>query len=43
VFECWIKIDNKKRVKMYLFYPGEEYISINNVKVIPVAGIFRGQ
>ena len=33
----------KKKVKMYLFYPGEEYGSIDDVKVIPVAGIFRGQ
>ncbi len=33
----------KNKVKMYLFYPGDEYISINNVKVIPVAGIFGGQ
>lgn len=33
----------KKKVKMYLFYPGDEYISINDVKVIPVAGIFGGQ
>jgi len=33
----------KKRVKMYLFYPGEEYSSINDVKLVPLAGIFRGQ
>ena len=33
----------KKRVKMYLFYPGEEYGSIDDVKVIPVASLFRGQ
>lgn len=33
----------KKKVKMYLFYPGEEYGSINDVQVIPVASLFRGQ
>jgi predicted AAA+ superfamily ATPase len=33
----------KKKVKMYLFYPGDEYITINNVKVSPVASLFRGQ
>jgi hypothetical protein len=33
----------KKNVKMYLFYPGDEYISINEVKIIPVAGIFGGE
>jgi hypothetical protein len=33
----------KKKVKMYLFYPGDEYITINDVKIIPVAGLFRGQ
>jgi hypothetical protein len=32
----------KKNVKMYLFYPGDEYFSINEVKFIPVAGIFGG-
>ncbi len=33
----------KNKVKMYLFYPGEEYGLINGVKVIPVSNIFRGQ
>ncbi len=33
----------KKRVKMYLFYPGDEYLSLGNVKIIPVAGLFRGK
>ena len=33
----------KKRVKMYLFYPGDEYGTINNVNVIPVASIFKGK
>jgi predicted AAA+ superfamily ATPase len=33
----------KKRVKMFLFYPGEEYNSIKEVQLIPVAGLFRGQ
>ena len=33
----------KKKVKMYLFYPGDEYITINDVKIIPVTGLFRGQ
>lgn len=33
----------KKKVKMYLFYPGDAYSSINDVKVIPVASLFRGQ
>jgi len=33
----------KKKVKMYLFYPGVEYGLINDVNVIPVANIFRGQ
>lgn len=32
----------KKNVKMYLFYPGDEYFSINEVKFIPVAGILGG-
>ena len=32
-----------KRVKTYLFYPGEEYLSLGNVKIIPVAGLFRGK
>jgi hypothetical protein len=30
----------KKTVKMYLFYPGDEYFSINDVKIVPVAGLF---
>jgi predicted AAA+ superfamily ATPase len=33
----------KRKVKMYLFYTGDEYGSINDVKVIPVVSIFRGQ
>jgi predicted AAA+ superfamily ATPase len=33
----------KKNVKMYLFYSGDEYFSINDVHVIPVAGIFSGR
>jgi len=33
----------KKKVKMYLFYPGDEYGSINDVKIIPVASLYRGQ
>jgi predicted AAA+ superfamily ATPase len=33
----------KKRVKMYLFYPGDDYLSLGNVKIIPVAGLFRGK
>ena len=33
----------RKKVKMYLFYPGEEYNSIKEVQIIPVAGLFRGQ
>ncbi len=32
----------KRKVKMYLFYPGDEYFSLDNVKIIPVAGLFRG-
>ena len=35
--------DMKKKVRMYLFYPGEEYFTLKNVKVIPVAGLFRGR
>jgi len=35
--------DMKKKVKMYLFYPGEEYFILKNVKVIPVAGLYRGR
>ena len=33
----------KRNVQMYLFYPGDEYFTIDDVKVIPVAGLFRGQ
>lgn len=33
----------KKKVKMFLFYTGEEYGSIREVQIIPVAGLFRGQ
>ncbi|MBN1479936.1 ATP-binding protein [candidate division KSB1 bacterium] len=33
----------KKAVKMYLVYPGDEYFTLNQVKIIPVAGLFRGQ
>lgn len=33
----------KKRVKMYLFYPGDDYLSLGNVRIIPVAGLFRGK
>ena len=33
----------KKRVKMYLFYPGDEYLALGNVKIIPIAGLFRGK
>jgi len=33
----------KKKVKMYLFYSGDEYGSINDVKIIPVASLYRGQ
>jgi predicted AAA+ superfamily ATPase len=33
----------KKKVKMYLFYPGNEHITINRVKVSPVASLFRGK
>ena len=33
----------KKKVKMYLFYTGEEYGSIKEVQIIPVSGLFRGQ
>lgn len=33
----------KKTVKMYLFYPGDEYFSINDVKIVPVAGLFGGR
>ena len=33
----------KKKLKMYFFYPGDEYGSINNVNIIPVGSIFRGQ
>ena len=33
----------KKKVKMFLFYPGEEYGSIKDVKIIPLAGLYRGQ
>ena len=33
----------KRKVKMYLFYPGEVYDSINEVQIIPVAGLYRGQ
>lgn len=33
----------KKRVKMYLFYPGDDYLSLSNVRIIPVAGLFRGK
>jgi hypothetical protein len=33
----------KKKIKMYLFYPGDEHIMINDVNVMPVAGLFRRQ
>ncbi len=33
----------KKKVNMYLFYPGDEYGLINDVHIIPVAGLYRGQ
>jgi hypothetical protein len=33
----------KRKVKMFLFYPGEEYVSIKKVQVIPIAGLYRGQ
>ncbi len=33
----------KKKVKMFLFFPGEEYGSIKEVQIIPVSGLFRGQ
>jgi predicted AAA+ superfamily ATPase len=33
----------QKTVKMYLFYPGDEYFVINDVTVIPVAGLFGGR
>jgi hypothetical protein len=33
----------KKKVRMFLFYPGEEYGSIKEVQIIPVAGLYRGQ
>ena len=33
----------EKKVKMYLFYLGEEYGTINDVQIIPVAGLYRGQ
>lgn len=31
-----------QEIKRYLFYPGTEYLSIENVKVIPVAALVRG-
>ncbi len=33
----------KKRVKMYLFYPGDRYGTINNVNIVPVASIINGK
>jgi hypothetical protein len=33
----------KKKVKKFLFYPGEEYGAINEVQIIPVAYLFRGK
>ena len=33
----------QKTVKMYLFYPGDEYFVINDVTVIPVAWLFCGR
>ncbi len=33
----------KKKVRMYLFYPGDEYFSINDVKIVPIAHLFRGK
>jgi predicted AAA+ superfamily ATPase len=31
----------KKKIKMYLFYTGDEHIIIKNVNVVPVASLFR--
>jgi len=33
----------KKKVKMFLFYTGEEYGSIKEVQIIPVAALYRAQ
>lgn len=31
-----------KKIKMFLFYPGEEYFNIDGVNIVPVAALFRG-
>ena len=31
-----------RQIKMYLFYPGEEYDTIDKVKIIPIAALSRG-
>ena len=33
----------KKKVKMYLFYTGDEFFSLGDVKIVPVASLFRGR
>ncbi len=32
----------KKRTRLYLFYPGDEYSKIETVNIVPVAALFRG-
>jgi len=33
----------KRPVRRYLVYPGEEYRTIDNIQLLPVAALFRGQ
>ena len=48
-FLAWAKQDPKqftvrkeRPVKRFLFYPGEEYQTVDGVRMIPIAALYRG-